>query len=122
MCNKSDLHFPGFSIEAARWLYEERVIYGLGTDTASLDYGPSKDYAVHVYVLGRNIYFLEMVNNLNRLPPAGATVYSSPMKIKGGSGAPCRVMAQLPTPPDPPSAVSVCFWVVLFIAVARWLL
>ena len=100
----SDLHFPGFSIEAARWLYEERVIYALGIDTPSLDHGPSQDYPVHVYLLGRNIYFLENVNNLDQLPPAGATVYSFPMKIQGGSGGPCRVMAQLPTPPNPPTA------------------
>jgi kynurenine formamidase len=34
------LHFPGFHIEAAQFLLEERQVNGIAVDTLSLDYGP----------------------------------------------------------------------------------
>ncbi|MGH9508457.1 MAG: cyclase family protein [Terriglobales bacterium] len=90
-----NLHFPGISPAAARALVDRKPD-GVGIDTASLDHGPSKDFFTH-QVLGRaGIYGLENVANLNQLPATGATVIALPMKIKGGSGAPARVIALLP--------------------------
>ena len=43
-----------------------------------------------------NIYGLENVANLAELPPKGATVIALPMKIKGGTGAPTRIVAVFP--------------------------
>ena len=96
----TDMHYPGFSIEAAQWLVDNRVIYGVATDCASPDHGPSQDFPVHVLLLNLNIYSIENVNSLWQLPPVGATVYAMPMKIVGGSGAPCRLTAQLPLDAD----------------------
>jgi kynurenine formamidase len=90
-----NLHFPGISPAAARVLVDRKVD-GVGIDTASLDHGPSKDFFAH-QVLGRGrIYGLENVANLDQLPVTGATVIALPMKIKGGSGAPTRIIALLP--------------------------
>jgi kynurenine formamidase len=36
------------------------------------------------------------VANLDRLPPTGAWVIALPIKIKGGSGGPLRIVALLP--------------------------
>jgi kynurenine formamidase len=36
------------------------------------------------------------VANLDRLPAKGATIIAMPMKIKGGSGAPLRIVALVP--------------------------
>jgi len=36
------------------------------------------------------------VANLDELPPTGATVFALPMKIKGGSGGPTRIVAFVP--------------------------
>ena len=90
------LHFPGFSTEAATYLATERRIDGIGIDTASMDHGPSRDFIVHQIVNGANVYGLENLANLELLPPKGATVILLPMKIKGGSGGPVRVIALLP--------------------------
>lgn len=90
------LHFPGFSKEAAAYLTTERRIDGIGIDTASIDHGPSGDFIVHQVVNGANLYGLENLANLERLPPKGATLILLPMKIKGGSGGPVRVIALLP--------------------------
>jgi kynurenine formamidase len=90
------LHFPGISREAAEFLVTKRKINGVGIDTASMDYGPSKDFIAHQIINGANIYGLENVANLGQVPRSGATLIALPMKIKGGTGAPTRIMAILP--------------------------
>jgi len=90
---KGVMHFPGYSLEAARFLVEGRHVMGLGIDTLSIDYGPSKDFPVHQYTLAHSLYHLENVANLDNAPPAGGLVVSAPMKLEGGSGSPVRILA-----------------------------
>jgi kynurenine formamidase len=91
-----NLHFPGFSQAAAEFLVGQRDLDALGIDTPSLDYGQAKDFIVHRIVNGANKPGLENIANLDRLPPIGATLIALPMKIKGGSGGPARIIALLP--------------------------
>ena len=90
------LHFPGFSKEAAEFLVKERKIDGVGIDTPSIDHGPSQDFIVHQILNGADVYGLENVADLDQLPPTGATVIALPMKIRGGTGGPVRILAILP--------------------------
>ncbi len=90
------LHFPGFSKETAEFLLKERKIDGVGIDTASIDYGQSRDFIVHQILNGADVYGLENIANLDKLPPAGATLIALPIKIKGGTGGPVRIIAILP--------------------------
>jgi kynurenine formamidase len=90
------LHFPGFSSEAAEFLVKDRRVDGIGIDTASIDFGPSQDFTVHRIVNGANRYGLENVANLEKLPAKGAILIALPMKIKGGTGGPIRIIAVLP--------------------------
>ncbi len=92
----ANLHFPGISREAAEILARQRKIDGVGIDTASIDHGPSKDFIAHQVLNGANIYALENVANLDHLPASGATLIALPMKIKGGTGGPARIIAILP--------------------------
>lgn len=87
------LHFPGLSPEAAKWLVENRNIKSIGLDTASIDYGQSTDFQSHVILLSENIPAFENVANLDKLPAKGFQVIALPMKIKGGSGGPLRIIA-----------------------------
>jgi kynurenine formamidase len=89
------MHFPGFSVEAARLLIERGAV-GLGIDTLSIDYGASKDFEVHRVTLPAGLYQLENLANLDQLPDAGAFLISAPIKLEGGSGGPVRVFAILP--------------------------
>lgn len=91
-----NLHFPGFSKEAATFLVGERSINAVGVDTPSIDYGPSQDFIVHQIVNGADKPGLENLANLESVPESGATIIALPMKIGGGSGAPARVIAVLP--------------------------
>ncbi len=74
----------------------ERHIEGIGIDTPSIDYGPSQDFIVHRIINGANCYGLENVANLERVPSKGAIVMALPIKIKGGTGGPVRIIAILP--------------------------
>lgn len=92
----ANLHFPGIARPAAQMLSQQRDLDGIGIDTASLDHGPSKDFGAHQVLNGANIYGLENVANMERLPAKGATIIALPMKIKGGTGGPVRIIALLP--------------------------
>ncbi len=90
---KGVMHFPGYSEDAAKFLVEARNVLGLGIDTLSIDYGPSKDFAVHQYTLAHSLYHLENVANLEQAPVNGGIVVVAPMKLEGGSGGPVRIFA-----------------------------
>lgn len=90
------MHFPGYSEEAARWLVSQRNIRGVGIDTLSIDYGSSKDFIVHHVINGAGRYGLENVANLDKLPARGFFVSIAPVKVRSGSGGPVRIMAILP--------------------------
>ncbi len=91
----SDLHFPGLHPDAAKWLVENRKINAIGLDTQSIDYGQSEFFETHRILCTNSIPFFENVANLDKLPATGVVVIALPMKIKGGSGAPLRLVAIL---------------------------
>jgi kynurenine formamidase len=85
--------FPGFGLEAAMWLAQNRDVSGIGVDTLSLDPGNSTTFPVHVNFLATDRYGLENVNNLDTIPPRGALAYIGLIPWEEGSGGPCRVIA-----------------------------
>jgi kynurenine formamidase len=89
------LHFPGISEEAATLLVARKVA-GVGIDTASVDYGQSKDFKTHRVLYSHDLYGLENVANLEQLPATGTLLIALPMKIKSGTGGPVRIVAVLP--------------------------
>ncbi len=91
------MHFPGFSVEAMAWLVQHHPGFvGAGIDTLSIDPGASPDFAAHKKLLGAGKYGLENLTGLGALPARGATVVVAPLKLAGGSGAPARVLADVP--------------------------
>jgi len=92
----SNLHFPGFGVDATRFLVEKRRVKMLGIDTASIDYGQSADFPAHRIAYEANVPGLENLTNLHLLPVTGAMIVALPIKIEGGSGGPVRVVAIMP--------------------------
>lgn len=90
------LHFPGLHPDTAVWLTKQRKINAVGIDTASIDYGQSKLFGSHVALLGENIPVFENVAQMDKLPVQGARITALPMKLKGGSGGPLRIIAWIP--------------------------
>ncbi len=91
--SKGAMHFPGFSIEAAKYLVENHKVKALGIDTLSADVGTSEDFLVHSYALKQDLYLIEGLINLDLLPARGSVLFCGPLKIEGGTGSPARVMA-----------------------------
>jgi kynurenine formamidase len=90
---KGVMHFPGYSLDAVKFLVTARQIAGLGIDTLSVDPGPSKNYPVHQFTAKNNVYHLENVANLQTVPDIGAIAVVAPAKLEGGSGGPVRIFA-----------------------------
>lgn len=92
----AELHFPGLSAEAAQWLVDNRSISAVGLDTPSIDYGQSSEFLAHRILFKDQLTVYENLRMLDQLPPKGSFIIALPMKIKGGSGAPLRIIACLP--------------------------
>lgn len=90
-------HTPGPTAEAVRFLIDERDIHGLGVETIGTDAGQAHlldpPYPAHTLLHGAGRYGLQCLENLDRLPPTGALIIAAPLKIRGGSGSPLRVLA-----------------------------
>ena len=92
-------HYPGWSLPALKYLYEERKITASGHETTDTDPGiatTKDDYSLETYILSTNHYQIELLAHLDQVPEAGAIVIASFPKPKGGSGFPARVFAILP--------------------------
>ncbi|WP_407522320.1 cyclase family protein [Lacibacter sp. MH-610] len=92
----ANLHFPSISPELATWMVKNRKIKAVGVDVASVDYGQSKDFKTHQILYEKNILGFENIANMDALPVKGAYIIALPMKIKGGTGGPLRVIAWIP--------------------------
>lgn len=90
-------HFPGWSMEALKYIYEERNAAANGHET--LDTDASKlaaqagDLAGERYVLDKGKLQVEMLKNLDQVAPAGAVILVSYPRIEGATGLPARVWA-----------------------------
>ena len=90
-------NFPGWSIEAIRYIYEKRGAAANGHETLDTD-GSAEcarhgDLACERYVLAHNKLQIELLCNLDLLPAAGAVLIASWPNFKGANGLPCRVVA-----------------------------
>jgi kynurenine formamidase len=91
------LRFPGYGVEAARFLVDDRHVVGLGVDTLSIDLGSATDFPVHRQVsLPRGVWHLEGLTNLAALPPTGVWLFVGVLNLRDGSGSPARVLALVP--------------------------
>lgn len=92
-------HYPGWSLEVLKYLYEERQITASGHEPTDTDPGIATsqgDYSLEAYILNTNHYQIELLTNLDQVPEAGALVVVAFPKPKDGSGFPARVFAILP--------------------------
>jgi kynurenine formamidase len=96
---KKVAHYPGWSLETLKYLYEKRQITASGHETTDTDPGlatTKDDYSLEAYILGRNHYQIELLCNLDQVPESGALVVATFPKPRRGSGFPARVFAILP--------------------------
>src|SRR5699024_10234338 len=90
-------HTPGPSVEAAKFLANERDILGLGVEPVGTDAGIAATFdppfPAHNFIHGANKYGLASLTNVDKLPARGSILIANPLKIEKGSGSPARVIA-----------------------------
>ena len=85
---------PGFHIDTAHFLLDQRKVKGLGVDSQSIDAESlAGGFPVHRAWLPTGRWAAEGLTNLGRVPPSGATMIVGALKVEGGSGGPSRVLA-----------------------------
>ncbi len=86
--------WPGLSGDAAEYLVGKGVAL-VGCDTLAVDAAGSPENPAHHALLGNEVYVVENLKNLDRLPPFSLFL-ALPLKIRGGSGSPVRAVALVP--------------------------
>jgi kynurenine formamidase len=92
-------HYPGWSLPALKYLYEDCKITASGHETTDTDPGVAtskEDYSLETYILKTDHYQIELLTNLDQVPESGALIIATFPKPKGGSGFPARVFAICP--------------------------
>ncbi|MEH7308075.1 cyclase family protein [Neobacillus drentensis] len=93
-------HTPGFTKEASIFLAQERNVLGVGVETVGTDAGIAATFDPpfpnHYYMHESNRYGLAQLANVDKLPPRGAILIATPLKITNGSGSPLRPIALVP--------------------------
>ncbi len=92
-------HYPGWSMEAIRYLYEVRHITANGHETTDTEPGvvvTKNDYPIERYILAHDHYQIEIMANLDQVPEKGALISVGVPKVKDGTGFPVRVIAIIP--------------------------
>ena len=93
------LHQPGFGVDAARWLLDERGAGVLGTDTFSPEASADTGFRVSSMLLRGNRIALSNLAALDRMPPAGGWIVVGGPRNAAGTGAPCTVFGLIPARP-----------------------
>ncbi len=90
-------NFPGWSLDALRYIYEERNAAANGHETldtdASAEAAKAGDLACERYVLEKGKLQIEVLCNLDQVAPAGAILVAAWPRIEGATGMPVRVFA-----------------------------
>lgn len=90
-------HFPGWSMEALKYIYEIRNAAANGHETldtdASVVAAASGDLACERYVLSKGKLQVEVMCNLDQVPAAGAIAIAAFIPIEGATGLPVRMWA-----------------------------
>ena len=89
-------HSPGPSTDCIDYLLGKGIV-GWGTQCIGTDAGMagkfSPPFPAHNFLHRDNCFGLASLCNLDQLPPKGAILIATPLKIKDGTGSPIRALA-----------------------------
>jgi kynurenine formamidase len=92
-------HYPGWDLECVKWLADVRKVGAIGHETPDTDPPACEaqaNFRAEDYILKADKLNVELLKNLDRVPPTGAIVFVVFPKLKGGTGFPTRVFAVCP--------------------------
>ena len=86
--------FPAWSIEAIKFLFEQRGITAIGHEALDTDIKPNLES--EKWLLTNKHWQIEAMAYLDEVPPAGSIIVVTWPKVKNGFGFPARAFAILP--------------------------
>ena len=86
--------FPAWAFETIKFLYEERGVTATGHEAMDTDTTDKMDS--ETYILQHGHYQIEVMANLDKVPPTGALIVVTWPKVRKGLGFPARAFAILP--------------------------
>ncbi|MDR2427255.1 MAG: cyclase family protein [Endomicrobium sp.] len=92
-------HYPGWSLEALQYLIKDRNVAVIGHETPDTDSavaGEKLGFVKERYVLQNDRLNVELLRNLDKVPPTGSIVFVTFPNIKNGTGFTSRVFAITP--------------------------
>ena len=93
-------NFPGWSLDALKYIYETRNAAANGHETldtdASVEAAKAGDLACERYLLSKGKLQVEVMTNLDKVAPAGALLFVAWPNITGATGLPARLLAISP--------------------------
>lgn len=84
-------HYPGWKLEALKWLVEERNVGAFGHETTDTD-APAAGlgWVGELYVLQQDKFQIEVMKDLYKLPAAGALIICTWPRVKDSVGFTAR--------------------------------
>jgi kynurenine formamidase len=86
--------FPAWAFETIKFLYEQRGVTATGHEALDADTTDKMDS--ETWLLQHGHYQIEVMANLDKVPPTGALIVVTWPKVKKGLGFPARAFAILP--------------------------
>ena len=89
-------HYPGWSIECLEYLVKERKVGAIGHEPSDTDpavLAAETGYGCEVYILKAGRFQVELLCNLDQVPPAGAVIFCGFPRAVGGAGFTARCIA-----------------------------
>jgi kynurenine formamidase len=86
--------FPAWAFETIKFLYEQRGVTATGHESMDTDTTDKMDS--ETYILQHGHYQIEVMANLDKVPPTGSLIVVSWPKVRDGLGFPARAFAILP--------------------------
>jgi kynurenine formamidase len=93
--DKGQNHYPGWSLDALKYIYETRHAAANGHETFDTDTAKEQQDGLvgEYYVLSHGHYQVELLDNLDRVPATGAEIFVSVAKPEKAPGFPVRAFA-----------------------------
>ena len=93
-------NFPGWSMEALKYIYETRNAAANGHETIDTDASvlaeKAGDLTCERYVLSKGKLQIELLDNLDKIAPVGALIIATWPRIENATGMPVRAFAITP--------------------------
>ena len=86
--------FPAWAFDTIKFLYEQRGVIASGHE--AMDTDTTDKMESETYILQHGHYQIEVMANLDKVPPTGALIVVTWPKVRKGLGFPARAFAILP--------------------------